>query len=256
MLGTVPTSVPQFILLGNWLLEGKFLSKWEKLKVNKLFWILSAVYFIHLIGLCYSENLHDGLKDVRTKIPLLLLPLIFFTSTPITKKELHYLFYSFILGAFLNIAWCLLYNKVLHTTETVRDVSRFMSHIRLGFLIDMAIIFCVYFVMQFKKLKLKVIFSSLVLYFIIGLYALGLMTGLANLIIVTALFLTFVLFKQSKIGFSLLSIVFISAAFYFISNIKNFYKQNFDVKDVSVNKDLTNSRPVRAFDTYIYTTHL
>ncbi len=253
MLGTVPTSVPQFILLGNWLLEGKFFAKWEKLKRNKLFWVLSAIFFIHVIGLSYSENLQDGLKDVRTKIPLILLPLIFFTTAPITKKELHYLFYSFILGAFINIAWCLVYNKLLHDTETVRDVSRFMSHIRLGFLIDMAIIFCVYFVIHFDEFKLKAFFSSLVLYFIIGLYALGLMTGLANLIIITALFLTFVLFKQSKLGFAILSILFVSATAYFMNSIKNFYKENFDVKNVSVNQDLPLSRSGRVFDTYVFT---
>jgi hypothetical protein len=253
MLGTVPTSVPQFILLGNWLLEGKFIAKWEKLKSNKLFWILSAVFFIHVIGLSYSENISDGLKDVRTKIPLILLPLIFFTTAPIIKKELHYLFYSFILGAFFNIAWCLIYNKLLHDTETVRDVSRFMSHIRLGFLIDMAIIFCVYFVMQVKAFKLKALFSSLVLFFIFGLYTLGLMTGLANLTIIAVLFLTFVLFKQSKIGFVALSIVFILATLFFIHKIQNFYKDNFDVKNVSVNKDLHLSRSGRAFDTYVFT---
>ncbi|MBK7818787.1 MAG: hypothetical protein IPJ60_15500 [Sphingobacteriaceae bacterium] len=88
MLGTVPTSVPQFILLGNWILEGKFFAKWEKLKSNKLFWVLGAIFFIHVIGLFYSENLQDGLKDVRTKIPLILLPLIFFTTGPITKKRI------------------------------------------------------------------------------------------------------------------------------------------------------------------------
>ncbi len=194
--------------------------------------------------------MHDGLKDVRTKLPLLFLPLVFFTTAPITKKELHLLFYSFILGSFFNIAWCLIYNKILHQTETVRDVSRFMSHIRLGFLIDMAIIFCVYFVMHFDELKRKLFFSALVLYFIIGLYSLGLMTGLANLIIITFLFLTFVLFKQSKVGFTVLSLLFIVSAIFLVNNIKDFYEQNFKIKNVTVNNDLQTSRSGRAFDNY------
>lgn len=250
MLGTVPTSVPQFILLGNWLLEGKWVSKWRQLKSNKLFWILTSIYFFHLIGLFYTDNFHDGLKDVRTKLPLLFLPVVFFTTAPITKKELHLLFYSFIVGSFLNIAWCLIYNKILHHTEVVRDVSRFMSHIRLGFLIDMAIIFCVYFVMQFDEVKQKIFFSVLVVYFIMGLYSLGLMTGLANLVIITFLFLTFVLFKQSKLGFSVLSIAFLAAGFYLTSSIKDFYAQNFEVKKETINKDLRVSRSGRAFDSY------
>jgi hypothetical protein len=253
MLGTVPTSVPQFILLGNWLLEGKFIGKWQQLKSNKLFWVLTSIYFLHLIGLSYTDNLHDGLKDVRTKLPLLFLPTVFFTTAPISKKELHYLFYSFILGSFLNIAWCLIYNKILHQTETVRDVSRFMSHIRLGFLVDIAIILSVYFVMHFDQLKQKVIFSAFVVYFIIGLYSLGLMSGLANLIIITFLFLTFVLFKQSKLGFATLSLVFIVTGIYLVNDIKNFYRQNFEIKDHVVNKDLQTSRSGRAFDTYHFT---
>lgn len=253
MLGTVPTSVPQFILLGNWLLEGKFAQKWERIKSNKLFWVLVSIYFFHLIGLSYTDNMNDGLKDVRTKLPLLFLPLVFFTTAPITKKELHLLFYSFILGSFLNISWCLIYNKILHQTEVVRDVSRFMSHIRLGFLIDMAIVACVYFVMHFDELIKKILFSSFILYFIIGLYSLGLMTGLANLSIITFLFLTFVLFKQSKIGFAILSVAFIASAFYLLHSLKDFYRQNFEIKDVAVNKGLSLSRSGRAFDTYIYT---
>jgi hypothetical protein len=251
MLGTVPTSVPQFILLGNWLLEGKFIGKWEKIKSNKLFWVVVAVYFMHLLGLTYTDNMHDGIKDVRTKLPLLFLPLVFFTTAPISKKELHLLFYSFIVGSIINIAWCLIYNKILHHTETVRDVSRFMSHIRLGFLIDVAIIICVYFVMHFDELKQKLLFSSLVLYFVIGLYSLGLMSGLANLIIITFLFLTFILFKQSKVGFAVLSVVFLVSAFYLANTIKDFYRQNFEVKNVAVNYDLHLSRSGRVFDKYL-----
>jgi hypothetical protein len=253
MLGTVPTSVPQFILLGNWLLEGKWVTKWQQLKSNKLFWLLTSIYFFHLVGLTYTDNLHDGLKDVRTKLPLLFLPTVFFTTAPVTKKELHLIFYSFIFGSFLNIAWCLVYNKILHHTETVRDVSRFMSHIRLGFLVDMAIIFCVYFVMQIDDLKQKICFSSLVVYFVIGLYSLGLMTGLANLIIITFLFLTFVLFKQSKLGFSLISLVFVVSAAYLVNSIKNFYNENFEIKSENVNTDLHVSRSGRAFDTFKFT---
>ena len=82
MLGTVPTSVPQFILLGNWLLEGRFKQKWDLVSKNSIFWVLSSVFLIHVIGLFYTKDLIAGWDDVRTKIPLMYLPLIFFTSNP------------------------------------------------------------------------------------------------------------------------------------------------------------------------------
>jgi hypothetical protein len=77
MMGTVPTSVPQFILLGNWLIEGDFKQKWQQLKINKLFWIVSSLFFAHVFGLIYTQNFNEGLNDVRIKLPLLFLPLIF-----------------------------------------------------------------------------------------------------------------------------------------------------------------------------------
>lgn len=256
MLGTVPTSVPQLILLGNWLLEGKFSEKWQRLKSNKLFWVLSALFFIHVIGLVYSTNLSAGWNDVRTKIPLMYLPLIYFSTNPLSKKEIHYLLFSFLIGSFFNIAWCLLYNKVLHHTEEVREVSRFMSHIRLGFLIDMAIIVCVYFMFQFSQLKWRFFLGFLCAYFIIGLYSLGLVTGLANLIIVSVLFLVFILFQYNKFAFFTVTTLFILCSAYLIYKVKKFYSANFEVKEVSINQFQNKTPSGRLYDQAKFTSQV
>lgn len=95
MLGSSPTSVAQVLLLTNWVLEGDFLRKWQQLKQNILFWILSSVFFIHLLGMFYSQDFWMAFHDLRTKLPLVLAPLVF-TSRPLKQKELHYVFYSFI----------------------------------------------------------------------------------------------------------------------------------------------------------------
>lgn len=256
MLGTVPTSVPQLILLGNWLLEGKFTEKWSRLKSNKLFWVLSAVFFIHVIGLLYTSNLKAGWDDVRTKIPLMYLPLIYFSTNPLSKKEIHYILFSFIIGSFFNIAWCLLYNKVLHHTEAVREVSRFMSHIRLGFLIDMAIIVCVYFMFQFNQLKWRFLLSILCAYFIIGLYSLGLVTGLANLIIISVLFLIFILFEYNKLAFLGVTCIFVIGSLYLINSVQNFYSANFQIKPVGINQNQDKTASGRPYDQYYFTSQV
>ena len=56
MLGSSPTSVAQVLLLANWLLEGDLVRKWQQLKQNILFWILCSVFFIHLLGMFYSQD--------------------------------------------------------------------------------------------------------------------------------------------------------------------------------------------------------
>lgn len=187
MVGAVPTSVPQFILIGNWLLEGDFKRKWNNLKINKLFWVLASVFLIHVVGLVYTSNMSDGLNDLRIKLPLLLLPLVFFTTRPLSKKEFHFLLYCFLLGCVVNVAWCYIYTFVLHKNEIARSASRFMSHIRLGLYLNMAVASCVYFIFINSLLPRRIIFILLILFFLFGMYVLGLASGIVNFLILFVL---------------------------------------------------------------------
>ena len=97
LFGTVPTSIPQIILAANWLLEKDFAWKWQQLKSNKIFWILTSIFLVHLLGMSYTQNIPKGLDDLRNKIPLLTLPLIVFSTKPLDTKELKLLFHFFFL---------------------------------------------------------------------------------------------------------------------------------------------------------------
>src|ERR1017187_5446682 len=70
-------SIAQFILLLSWLLEGGLIKKIKLFAKNKTALIISSVFILHLIGLTYTSNFAYGMEDVRKKIPLLMLPLIF-----------------------------------------------------------------------------------------------------------------------------------------------------------------------------------
>lgn len=203
MVGSVPTSVPQFILLGNWIIEGDYKRKLNLLKTNKLFWIITSIFFLHLIGMLYTQNYEDGLTDLRIKVPLLFLPGLFFSSKPIDAKEFKILLYCFIAGSFVNTAWCLVYNYILHTNDVARNASRFMSHIRLGLYLNVAIASCFYFLINSTKTLHKIIFAIILFYFIFTLYALGLASGIVNLAILSAFALIVFLLRQKlyiKIG--------------------------------------------------------
>jgi hypothetical protein len=250
MLGTVPTSVPQFILLGNWLLEGNFKDKWLRLKSNKVFWVLSSLFIIHVIGLFYTTDLKAGWDDVRTKIPLMFLSLIFFSSSPLRKKEFHIVLLSFLAGTFLNLSWCFIYKHFIASGAQVREVSRFMSHIRLGFLVDMAIFTGIYFFLEQEFRKWKTLLAALILYFLFSLYALGLMSGMFNLCITGSLFLLVYYFKRNKFYASIILSVMIGfgALVYFMAGA--FHKQHFQISDVPENAKQTMSASGNAFNHY------
>lgn len=197
MMGAVPTSIPQFILMGNWLLEGKFKDKRLQLKNNKFFWIVSGIFFIHLSGLLYSADIEAGLQDLKIKVPLLLLPLVLFSTPVISKKEFHALLYCFIIGSFTNTGWCLVYSFVLHHNDATREASRFMSHIRLGLYLDMAIAICVYFVFETSVLFKKLAWTLCAIYFICVLIVLGLASGLINFMILLLISLGVIILRQN-----------------------------------------------------------
>src|ERR1035437_9289518 len=80
-------SISEIILLFSWLFGGDLLEKLKLFAKNKTALAISSVFILHLIGLAYTSDFAYGMEDVRKKIPLLLLPLIFSSSAPL-KKEL------------------------------------------------------------------------------------------------------------------------------------------------------------------------
>ena len=118
LFGTLPTSIPQIILAANWLLEFDFQRKWQQLKTNKIFWVLISFFILHMLGMIYTQNYLKGFDDLRNKIPLIVLPLIFFTTNPLNEKEFKYLFKLYFLSVFVSSIYCYLvyagYTKKKH----------------------------------------------------------------------------------------------------------------------------------------------
>jgi hypothetical protein len=61
-------SLSQFILYGNWIIEGGFKEKWLRLKSNKLVWIFVSIYFLHLLWLWPPQDYNYALNDLRVKL--------------------------------------------------------------------------------------------------------------------------------------------------------------------------------------------
>ena len=241
MMGTVPTSVPQFILLGNWLLEMDFKRKWDQVRNNRIFWALTAIFFVHVAGLFYTQNLHAGWDDVRTKLPLLFLPLVFFTNKPLSLKEFELVLYGFLLGCVANTAWCLVYNFALHKNEVGRDASRFMSHIRLGLYLNMAIACCVYFTKNAPTLFRRLAFVFGAGYFLATMYALGLISGLVNFFILCFLALVVIIYLQKPVVKFLAIAVFLVALYVVFTYVSGIIPAALRVNDNPNNRRLLQS---------------
>jgi hypothetical protein len=197
-IGEVPTSFVEIVLFANWLFEGKFKQKWHHIKTNRTLWLLCSLFILHLIGLTYTSDLKRGLDDVRVKIPLMLLPLVFFTSPTITKKELNILFYIFITGILISCGWSLIY-YYLHPGMDLRAASRYISHIRLGLLIDTGLCVLVWLFTTTESLNYRIIFVATMAFLLFAIVKLSLITALVILIIITILYILFFGLKQKPL---------------------------------------------------------
>jgi hypothetical protein len=234
MLGEAATSIADIILISNWVFEGKFKQKFQALKSNKVFLVIASLFLLHLVGLLYTSDMKMGLDDVRVKIPMLLLPLVFFSTRPLDKFEMKLLYYGFICGALLSIFWCLFY-LYRHPGMDMRDASRFISHIRYGLLLDMAICICAHLTVQAGTLKLRLVFIAIALFILFSMIKLSLVTGLVILLVVAFLFGFYAVFKQNvKVKFLSLLVISI-VGFGVFWHIQNEWKDYSYVKDSPLN---------------------
>lgn len=220
MFGTVPTSIPQIILAANWLLEKDFSNKWQQLKSNKIFWVLSSLFFLHVFGMIYTENTQSGLDDLRNKLPLLILPIILFSTKPLSINEFKLLFGFFFLSVFVSSVCCYLvfagYTKKL--IIDVRQASIFMSHIRFSLFIAFAIIGLLYTTIKEKNLVIKTACFIASLWLLFFMYKLEMATGLLCFVIVGGFLLIVFSLKWLPKKVSLGLIILLLATGFFVTN--------------------------------------
>jgi hypothetical protein len=144
-------SVSQFILLGNWILEGHFRDKLQIFKTRKGLWVFLLFFLLHFAGMVHTSDLLSGLHDLKIKLPLLLLPIVIGTSRPLTEKAINRLLIVFGIATFLSTIICY-YNYIKAPMIDVREISVFISHIRLSILVNISIFSFAYLILKYNHI--------------------------------------------------------------------------------------------------------
>ena len=240
-LSIFTTSMFQIVMVINWVAEGRFREKWEKASGNRALQVFLLLYLMHLLGLLWSTDLAYGLKDMKIKLPLFLIPLIVVTSVPLVKTQLHRILLFFSMGVFVaSMASILkLVGWLPGEVHDYRDFSLFMSHIRFSLLIVLALLIAVYFLFVLRNSITRaerIFYLGTLLWFPIFL---GLLKSLSGIIIagLLAFFLLFRLvfeIRDRAIRFMVLVPVIMIPVFsiiYLGHSVNKFY--SFDALDVS-----------------------
>ncbi|MEW6467492.1 MAG: O-antigen ligase family protein [Bacteroidota bacterium] len=190
----------QLLMLLNWLAEGGLKSKLASFLRNKAALALSAVWFLHLAGLLYSDDLGYGGFDVRTKIPLLLLPLILSTSPRLSAAQLKTLLLFFVAAITVNslISVAALTGWVRKEITETRGISLFVSHIRFGLMICLSVFILGYYLYHSRSFSQRVLYGMLALWLTVFLFIMGSVTGIVVLIAVVFALLSWLIFRRGK----------------------------------------------------------
>jgi len=228
-------SVSQFVLLGNWLTERNFISKWNTLKKSKTFWAFVGIYLFSIIGLLWTSDYAYGLKDLRIKLPMLWLPILFFTSPALTKKNYHVVMHFFVLACIVA-SFCSVcaYFGILHKqTHNVRDISLFESHIRFSLMIVLSISYLFFRCLTPQIIKYKTVYSLVAVWLLFFLFFLQSFTGLTILTILSFVGIIIFLFSKQSFVFKVSFLVIVmSGLLYVIYIVRDEYKKMYSLNKI------------------------
>jgi O-antigen ligase len=195
MLPIWPQALPSLIVLLvlNRLLHAKFSTgSWPS---PGIFFVFVSLYLLYLAGLLWSANMNYGLKDLETKLSLLLFPLVFFFSPAFGKERFHKILAWFVYGCVFSFLLCSGWGIYQYVDEKM-DMSHGVHRDNFGYYYFFSSRYSPF--LHPSYLAMYVVLALMIIHF---LHRSGDKTvSLANGRICSAIFIVFILLLNSKAG--------------------------------------------------------
>ncbi len=174
-----------------------FKSKFSRFWHNKAAVLLVAFYLMHVVGLLWTTDFQYAMKDLRVKLPILVLPLILSGMEPLDRKRFHLVMLVYVLSTFVATVFSSV-SYWRHDYEDVREISHFISHIRfcLNIVFCIAVIF--WYIVKSKVTVNRFLLFFLLLWFIYQIYIFESLSGYVILAAVAVVTLVCALLRWRK----------------------------------------------------------
>jgi len=232
-------SLSQFGFLFFYLIDLRFKENFNRLKQNKSALIFISIYLIYILGLAWTQDFDYAIKDLRIKLPILIVTFVFASFEQISYKELIFILTSFVIIVFAKTLQSLYISIIVNNAFEPRFLSYKISHIRFSLIINLAF-FAIFYIFRerfFQNKFVKFVLILLSIWFLLFLFAVQSLTGITVFFIVLLILAIVFSYKNSNktvrviLTVSIFLVVFISV-FYVLNQIKKFYTS----KDVEFNK--------------------
>lgn len=181
----------------------------------------------------YTSNHLYGIKELKQKLPLLLVPLVFSSTKPLTGKELFLILVFFCFAVLVSSFYStyLFFSNFVNGGSNIREISPFISHIRLGLMVNLSLFFSIFFVINppyFRPKHFKFIFLAFAVWFTFFIFLLQSLTGIFIFFVTAIFFTVYFIFNTQKnilkvILFLSLLILLITSFVSLYVSVKNYF---------------------------------
>lgn len=228
-------SMGGLILALNWILEGNFAQKFNRLKSNRPALLLLLLFAMHVVWLLNTENFEYAFKDIRIKLPLLLLPVIFGSAPSLKRKVLFNFLWLFVAVVLFGTLLSIGHYFTNHNPDinNIRQIVFFSSPIRFALLLVMGFLFSFYSAITRRIPWLS--FAMIAVWIIGYLIFIQSITGLTMLISLLVIFSMYSGFrfasKPLEYALAGLPLLLTTLLIVMIANDFNAYQKPADVAD-------------------------
>jgi hypothetical protein len=183
-LSNVLMSIGAIWIISNWIIEADYKNSWERIKQNKSVWFVLFIFFLGMLSLFWSENLAYGVKDLRVKLPFLVIPFVMAASKPLPRHFFHFLLFVFLgMVAFTSAYNYLHFYSGGSELKDIREMSLFISHVRFSTLTVLAIFIAFYCFLN--RIGFRWMMLILIPWFLYYLYLSQVINGYLLLVIIS-----------------------------------------------------------------------
>jgi len=165
------------------LAANNFVDKFGFFFKNRIAVVIASLFALHLIGLLHTSDFDYALKDLRTKLPIFVIPLVMSSMPRLSMKQIKQLLVFYVLAVFVGTLFSMnaFYKQEF---DDIRNISVFISSIRFALNILLSFFIASWFVFIEKERKIWaiILWLSLMAWFVIFLMILESGVGLLSLI--------------------------------------------------------------------------
>ncbi|CAG0983470.1 MAG: O-antigen ligase family protein [Bacteroidetes bacterium] len=224
-------SVGQMFIFLSWILLGNYKQLLTNYVKSTTAIAVSVLFLLHLLGLLFTSDFKYALQDIRVKLPLFLFPLVLSSFRPLTKNQFKWIFYILSLSVILSTLIGLMRYFGWFGYEVIdkREISVFISHIRFGLIMVVAIIALAYFFKTESRI-FKVFIATAIVWLCFFMLSMGFLTGLSVLFIFLGIYFLkkiFTKYKTSQLKTPIILFLLLAMPFGFIYyTITDYYNIN------------------------------